>query len=87
MALRPPALRRTWLFTGGADRDRQLAAAESGADVITLELEDFTRPAHRPAARALAAELFAAWRKAGAVAAVRVNPLSGDGIEDLTAIL
>ncbi|HAJ20852.1 MAG TPA: CoA ester lyase, partial [Rhodospirillaceae bacterium] len=52
MALRPPALRRTWLFTGGSDRDRQLAAGQSGADVIILELEDFTRPAHRPAARA-----------------------------------
>lgn len=83
----PPPLRRSWLFTGGPDRDRQLAAGESGADVVILELEDFTRPAHRPAARALATDLFPAWRAKGALAAVRVNPLAGDGMEDLAAVL
>ncbi len=87
MAIRPPHLRRSWLFTGGADRDTQLRAGASGADVVILELEDFTRPAQRPAARALAAELFPAWRAAGAVAAVRVNPLAGDGMDDLRAVL
>lgn len=87
MPIRPPHLRRTWLFTGGADRDVQLRAGRGGADVVILELEDFTRPAQRPAARALAKELFPAWREAGAVAAVRVNPLSGDGIDDLRAVL
>ncbi|MDW3205230.1 MAG: CoA ester lyase [Alphaproteobacteria bacterium] len=87
MPLRPPRLRRTWLFTGGADRTMQLGAGQSGADVVILELEDFTRPAQRPAARALAAGLFPAWRAAGAVAAVRVNPLSGDGMDDLRAVL
>jgi len=84
---RPPALRRTWLFTGGADRETQLAAGRCGADVVTLELEDFTRPDHRPAARALAGDLFTAWRAEGALAAVRVNPLAGDGMDDLEAIL
>lgn len=82
-----PPLRRSWLFTGGPNRDRQLAAGECGADVVILELEDFTRPAYRPATRALAAELFPTWRAKGALAAVRVNPLVGDGMDDLAAVL
>ena len=63
------------------------AAALSGADVLIQELEDFTSPAQRPAARALAADLFAAWRAAGVVVAVRVNPLDRDGMEDLAAVM
>lgn len=65
----------------------QLAAGRSGADVVILELEDFTRPQDRPAARALAGDLFEAWRREGALAAVRVNPLAGDGMADLEAVL
>lgn len=86
--MRPPALRRSWLFVGGAD-DAALAAAEaSGADVIILELEDFTPPALRAQARTRAGALFGLWRKAGAVAAVRVNPLeTEDGLEDLQAVM
>lgn len=84
---RPPNLRRSWLFTGGPERAVQLSAGRSGADVVILELEDFTRPQDRPAARALAGALFAAWRGAGALAAVRVNPLAGDGMDDLHAVL
>jgi citrate lyase subunit beta/citryl-CoA lyase len=87
MRRRPPALRRSWLFTGGADRAAQLAAAATGADAVILELEDFTRPADRPAARALAGELFAAWREAGSVPGVRVNPLDAGGLADLEAVL
>jgi len=58
-----------------------------GADVLIQELEDFTPPAERPKARALAAEAFAAWRAAGAVVAVRVNPLADDGMEDLASVM
>jgi citrate lyase subunit beta / citryl-CoA lyase len=78
---------RTWLFVPGADAAAHAAAARSGADVIILELEDFTPPALRPRARALAAQAFGAWRRAGATAAVRVNPLEGDGRTDLESVL
>lgn len=87
MTRRPPELRRSWLFTGGPDRDAQIAAGQCGADVVILELEDFTRPQDRPAARALADDLFINWRQNGNVAAVRVNPLSGDGMADLEAVI
>jgi len=78
---------RTWLFVPGADPAAHARAARSGADVIILELEDFTPPALRPRARALAAQAFQAWRRAGATAAVRVNPLEGDGRMDLESVL
>jgi len=80
------ALCRSWLFTGGPEA-RPEAAAASKADVVILELEDFTPPGARPAARAAAAGLFRSWRAAGAVAAVRVNPLAGDGRADLAAVM
>ncbi len=77
----------TWLFIPGADEAAHAAAARSGADVIILELEDFTPPELRPRARSLAAAAFAKWRAAGALAAVRINPLEGDGRTDLESIL
>jgi citrate lyase subunit beta/citryl-CoA lyase len=79
--------RRSWLFVPGADPEAHAAAARSGADVLILELEDFTPPELRPRARALSIEVFDQWRKAGAVAAVRVNPLETCGREDLAAVL
>lgn len=79
--------RRTWLFVPGADEAAQAAAARSGADVLIQELEDFTPPDLRPKARSLAASLYARWRKAGALAAVRVNPLESCGREDLAGVL
>lgn len=79
-------LRRTWLFVPGADPKAHAAAARSGADVIILELEDFTPPELRPRARALSGQAFDAWRKAGAIVAVRVNPLEAGGTEDLAGI-
>jgi citrate lyase subunit beta/citryl-CoA lyase len=80
-------MRRSWLFVPGADEAAHAAAARSGADVIILELEDFTPPERRAQARSLAAKAFAAWRAAGALAAVRVNPLEGDGRADLQGVL
>jgi len=84
---RPPQLRRSWVFMPGADRDLLLAATASGADVLIQELEDFTPPQRRGEARAISAEVLAAWKQAGIVAAVRVNPLDGDGLTDLAAIM
>jgi len=80
-------MRRSWLFVPGADRGAHAAAARSGADVIILELEDFTPPELRAKARALAGEAFARWRKAGALAAVRVNPLETCGRDDLRVVM
>lgn len=79
--------RRSWLFVPGADPAAHQAAARSAADVLIQELEDFTPPALRPKARALAAKLYDRWRAAGKVAAVRVNPLEGAGVADLRAVL
>jgi citrate lyase subunit beta/citryl-CoA lyase len=80
-------VRRSWLFVPGADEAAHAAAARSGADVVILELEDFTPPELRPKARAMAAGAFQRWRAAGAFAAVRVNPLEGDGHADLRGVL
>ena len=80
-------MRRSWLFVAGADEAAHAAAARSGADVIILELEDFTPPELRPKARALSSNAFRKWRNAGAAAAVRVNPLELDGTEDLRGVL
>ena len=80
-------MRRTWLFVPGADAAAHRAAAKSGADVVILELEDFTPPELRPKARELSREVFDRWRNAGAVAAVRINPLETCGNEDLLGVL
>jgi len=84
---RPVQLCRSWLFLEGANEAVLQRAVASGADVLIQELEDFTPTSLRPAARALAPELYPAWREAGAVVAVRVNPLEQDGMEDLAAVM
>jgi len=80
-------MRRSWLFVPGADEAAHAAAARSGADVIVLELEDFTPPELRPKARALSGKVFQRWREAGAIAAVRINPLEGEGPGDLEGVM
>src|SRR5262245_61546980 len=84
---RRPSLRRCWLFLPGADRHVLLAASSCGADVLIQELEDFTPPERRPEARAIASEIYAAWRAAGIVVAVRVNPLETEGRADLAEVM
>jgi citrate lyase subunit beta/citryl-CoA lyase len=84
---RPADLCRSWVFFNGAEAAGLEAAAGSGGDVLIQDLEDFTPPALRPRARELAAETYARWRQAGAVAAVRINPLDEDGKEDLKAVM
>lgn len=80
-------MRRSWLFVPGADPAAHEAAAKSGADVVILELEDFTPPELRPKARALSRHVFDLWRKAGAIAAARINPLETCGNDDLIGVL
>jgi citrate lyase subunit beta/citryl-CoA lyase len=75
------------LFLEGANEDVLQRAAVSGADVLIQELEDFTPPALRPVAHALAPDLYRSWREAGAVVAVRINPLQQGGMDDLAAVM
>ncbi|MEO3713825.1 HpcH/HpaI aldolase/citrate lyase family protein [Roseateles flavus] len=82
-----PALRRSWLFLAGADRQALLEGVHSGADVLVQELETFTPPARRPEARQLSGEVLNAWREAGILTSVRVNPLENGGMEDLEAVM
>ncbi len=76
--IRPARLCRAWLFVEGANETLLANAAASGADVLIHELEDFTPPALRAKARALAPELYPVWREAGVLVAVRVNPQDAD---------
>ena len=85
--IRPPGLRRSWLFLAGADRLALEMGARSGADVLIQELEDFTPPERLPEARALSAGVLTRWREAGLVSAVRINPLSKGGVEDIAAVM
>ena len=71
----------------GADPRAHTVAARSGADVIILELEDFTPPELRARARAMSPDALNQWRKAGALAAVRINPLETCGLEDLMGVV
>lgn len=85
---RPVDLRRTWLFVPGGDRSALRAAPQSGADVLIQELEDFVPPQRKQAARDLLAPTMAEWKRAGVVAAVRINPLFGpEGAADLEAAM
>src|SRR3954452_24541177 len=85
--VRPAQFCRSWLFLEGANEAALQRGTTSGADVLIQELEDFTPAPLRPAARALAPELYHAWREAGAVIAVRINPLEQDGMDDLAAVM
>lgn len=84
---RAPRLCRSWLFVAGGDDAVLAAAPASGADALIQELEDFTPPARRPHARAIAPDVYAAWRAAGAVVVARINPLAHGGHDDLAAVM
>ncbi|MFC5522724.1 HpcH/HpaI aldolase/citrate lyase family protein [Polaromonas jejuensis] len=84
---RPAVLRRSWLFTAGLDAQAQQAALDSAADVLVADLEEFTAPADRPAARPRVAALMARCRAQGTLAAVRINRLAGDGLADLRGVM
>ncbi|HEX6980767.1 MAG TPA: CoA ester lyase [Alphaproteobacteria bacterium] len=84
---RAVSLRRSYLFLPGADAEALRNGPASGADVLIQELEDFTPPQRLPEARALAPSVLAAWRAAGAVAAVRINPFGRGGEADLAAVM
>ena len=80
-------LRRTWLFGPGADSRAHEAMLRSGADVLILDLEDFTPPARRDEARRALAGVVRRWQEAGRIAVVRINALEGEGPVDLAAAM
>jgi len=82
-----PDLRRTWLFGPGADAHAHEAMERSEADVLIIDLEDFTPPARRDEARGRLVNLLHRWRAAGRVTAVRINALDADGPTDLAATM
>ena len=82
-----PDLRRTWLFGPGADTHAHDAMQCSGADVLIVDLEDFTPSARRDEARRVLANLLERWRGEGRITAVRINALDADGPIDLTAAM
>ncbi|HSC87052.1 MAG TPA: aldolase/citrate lyase family protein, partial [Polyangiaceae bacterium] len=82
-----PDLRRTWLFGPGADEGAHDAMWLSPADVLIVDLEDFTPPARRATARANVAALLGRWRDAGRIATVRINALETEGPIDLAAAM
>src|SRR3954468_4091347 len=82
-----PDLRRTWLFGPGADAAAHASMLASGADVLIIDLEDFTPPERRDEARKGLVELMKRCREAGAIPAVRINSLDGEGPTDLAAAM
>ncbi|MHD0307393.1 HpcH/HpaI aldolase/citrate lyase family protein [Rhodococcus erythropolis] len=65
-----PRTAATFLFVPGDRPDRFDGAAESGADVVIIDLEDAVAPTNRPAAR----DCVRSWLTSGGRAIVRLNP-------------
>jgi citrate lyase subunit beta/citryl-CoA lyase len=82
-----PDLRRSWLFGPGADAPAHQAMLDSGADALIVDLEDFTPPGRRDAARRGLVGLLQGWRARHRVTAVRINALDADGPLDLAAAM
>lgn len=84
---RPAALRRAWMFVPGGQVVPQQAAIESGADVVVADLEEFTAPVARPAARSRIVEMLGECQRQKVVGGVRINKLEQDGHVDLNAVM
>ncbi len=59
----------------------------SGADVLIVDLEDFTPPPRRAEARSALARFVERCRVVGCLAAIRTNALETDGLVDLAAAM
>lgn len=79
---------RSWLFTPGTRPDRFAKAAEIGADILIIDLEDAVAPEDKPGARKIALD-FASQRGGGThTLAIRINGLDTHaGIADVDALL
>lgn len=60
---------------------------DSGADALIVDLEDFTPPQRRDAARGLLGRFVQDCRKRQRLAAIRINALEADGMIDLAAAM
>jgi (S)-citramalyl-CoA lyase len=82
-----PIRTRSWLFTPATRPERFAKAAEIGADVLLIDLEDAVAPRDKGAARTTALDRLAGPR-AGTLRALRINGLdTRAGIADLDALL
>ena len=81
--------RRSLIFTPGNRPDMFAKALRTGADIVTVDLEDAIAPQHKDEARCKALALFADLPETGGVECiVRVNTIrSADGLKDLSAII
>ena len=78
---------RSWLFTPATRPERFAKAAEVGADVLIIDLEDAVSPADKPKARQIALDHLAG-NVNGPQRTLRVNGLDTPaGIADLDALL
>jgi len=65
---------RSWLVVPANKPDAVAQAAKSGADVVVLDLVEFIRDAHKPAARANIRAAIDAVRAGGAQAYAQIDP-------------
>ena len=81
--------RRSLIFTPGNRPDMFPKALRTGADIVTVDLEDAIAPQHKDEARDKTLALFADLPETGGIeCVVRVNTLrSADGLKDLSAII
>jgi citrate lyase beta subunit len=81
--------RRSLIFTPGNRPDMFSKALQTGADIVTVDLEDAIAPQHKDEARGKTLALFADLPDTGGVECiVRVNTIrSADGLKDLSAII
>ena len=79
---------RSWLFTPGSRPDRFAKAAEVGADVLIIDLEDAVAPNDKASARATALKYLSEPAAKPIQRALRINGLdTRAGIADLDALL
>lgn len=86
-AVRPPSLRRVWLFVPGNDMNQHAIAMKSGADAIVADLEEMTAPEDRVQARQRIVAMLREAAAIGQIGAVRINKLEHDGHADLQGIM
>jgi (S)-citramalyl-CoA lyase len=88
MTCQAPIRARSWLFTPATRPERFANAAEAGADVAILDLEDAVAPKDKAHARRDALDYLAASPSNGVLHALRINGLdTRAGIFDLEALL
>ena len=79
---------RSWLFTPGSRADRFAKAAEIGANVLIIDLEDAVAPSDKASARATALNYLSEPAAKTTQRALRINGLDTQaGIADLDALL